>query len=82
VCFADGFAAKHEACEVVEPYSQERLDGEQNHLDWTFSAVVTPSRSASLFRSQFSSIYNEGGGGGLLVAGHEQRELKYHRTIP
>ena len=26
-------------------------------------------------------IYNEGGGGGLFVAGHEQRELKDHRTV-
>ena len=51
------FSAKHEAGEVVEPYSQACLDGdwEQIHLDWTFSVVATPSRSASLFRSQFCS---------------------------
>jgi hypothetical protein len=57
VCFADGFIAKHEAVEVVEPYSQACLDGdrEQSNLDWTFSAVAAPSRSASLFRSQFCS---------------------------
>src|SRR2546429_301843 len=55
--FREWFSAKHEAGEVVEPYSQACLDGdwEQIHLDWTFSVVATPSRSASLFRSQFCS---------------------------
>ncbi len=87
--FRGWFSAKHEAGEVVEIYSQACLDGdwEQIHLDWTFSVVETPSRSASLFRSQFCSyrfihIKNERGVGVLFVAGHEQRELKYHRTVP
>ena len=55
--FRGWFSAKHEAGEVVEPYLQGCLDGDwkQIHLDWTFSVVATPSRSASLFRSQFCS---------------------------
>jgi hypothetical protein len=72
VRFADGFTAEHEAGEVVEPLEPSRLGifGCGNSFSFSFAFSLT-----ILF------IYNEGGGGGLFVAGHEQRELKDHRTV-